>query len=244
MWVFKMVSCVSEANFGRGDIEMKKTTALLAGLVAAAGIAQANTVEATFNDVNPGGTMVVSEDGGVTTSDAAGGVFNWTRTGGDFAGPGLSGDFMTVCIETAENVAFGNNYTYQVVNLEEAPSTQNPGMGAAKADLLRELFGRYFSDSMTVDEAVMFQAATWEIVNDDGLDIDGDGFQVGVGAGVTIAMQGQVQVMLDSLDGTGPTVQLMAIVGDGIQDQVFVVPAPGSLALLGLGAFGLRRRRG
>ncbi len=150
-----------------------------------------------------------------------------------------------MCIETTENVSNGDPYTYQVVNLGQAPTAQAPGMGSAKANLLRELFGRFYYAGMTGEDAVKMQAATWEIVNDAGLDLSSGDFRVAVGQDLSASMQSSAQSMLDALDGTGPTLSLRAMVGGGIQDQLIIVPTPGSVALLGLGGLAaIRRRRG
>jgi hypothetical protein len=224
---------------------MKPTIALalVAGLSTVSMAGFANSIEATFNGVSPGGTLFISHDAGESDNEVGGGLFNWSRTGGSWAGPGGVGNFISMCIETTEHIGNGNSYTYQVVNLGDAPTSQSPGMGNAKAALVRELFGRFYHAGMTSDEAVAMQAATWEIVNDDGLDLaDGD-FRVGVGGNVTAGIQTSIQNMLDALDGTGPKLAMRAMVGDGIQDQVFIVPTPGGMALLGMGGLVMARRR-
>ncbi len=217
---------------------------MVLGMVAVAGAAQAGVICATFNGVGPGSNGQYSFNGGADWNNTgAAGHFNWTRTGGDYAG--AQGNFMSFCTELTEQIANGSNYCYTVTALESAPSSGG-GMGSAKADLIRELFGRYYTPAfgavLPATQATALQLAIWEIVYED------DSFSLGLGSGlvrltndngaaVTLA-----NTYLASLDGTGPlNTTIVVMSGAGIQDQI--IPAPGSFALLGLGGLVATRRR-
>lgn len=217
---------------------------LALGMVAAAGAARADVICATFNGVGPGSNGHYSFNGGADWSNTgAAGHFNWTRTGGDYAG--AQGNFMSFCTELTEHISNGGNYCYTVAALEFAPSSGG-GMGSAKADLIRELFGRYYTPAfgapLTGTQATAMQLAIWEIVYED------DSFALGLGTGLVrltndnIAAMTVADAYLASLDGTGPLNNTIVVMsGAGIQDQI--IPAPGSLALLGLGGLVATRRR-
>lgn len=211
---------------------------LAAGIVALkiAALASADVITADFHDAAPGRTVEVSQDGGDSYRDVRAGLMNWTKTGGDYSG--VSGDFTTFCIELNEHVSNGNGYTYNVVAPDFAPTILG-GMGAAKADLMAELYGRFYGalDFGSNTQMAGFQVAIWEIVYDDGLDLDGGSFRVrDTGAFYDFAV-----ARLAALDGTGPRAQLDAFAAEGVQDQV-VVPEPASLILIGMGLLALRKR--
>ncbi|MBL1216822.1 MAG: hypothetical protein D8M59_04935 [Planctomycetes bacterium] len=211
-----------------------------AGLIMVGQSANADIIEARFNSVEPGKGAEYSVDGGANYSDSKAGYYNWTRLGGDYAGPGADGEFITFCIEVTQNIGYGNEYEFIVADPSDAP-IPGSGMGDAKALLMAELFGRHYSDSFNNDDAYSFQAAVWEIVMDDGLALDDGDFRIRNGG----AALDTAQDWLDSLDGTGQTMQLAAMTSASVQDQLFIVPSPasGMLAAAGLLLVGTRRRR-
>ncbi len=220
---------------------MKSTVSIgaIAGAVALAltSAAGASVVTATFNTVGPSEVVTVTLNAGANTTQVHAGLMNWTRTGGDYTG--VSTSFWTFCTEITENVGGGGSYTYDVMSPEFAPNTAP--MGAARAALLNELFGRYIGvvNFSSATDMAAFQMAVWEIAYDNGVDLSGGDFQVTAGNNASRTL---AQAYLDALDGTGPQVSVEAFVNAGRQDQI--VPTPGALALLGLaGLAGSRRRR-
>ncbi len=204
--------------------------------------AHADIVEAQFDSVTPSQAVSYSLNGGASYSNTTGGMFNWTRLGGDYAGMGAQGNFITFCIELSQHISYGGQYTYDVIDLDEAPRP-GVGMGTENADLLSELFGRHYDAGFNNTDAAAFQVAVWEIVTDGDLSLaDGDFRVQDTGSFVD-----QAQTWLTSLDGTGPQMDLKAMSNPNAQDQVFVVPAPGALVLmaggLGLMGIGARARR-
>jgi hypothetical protein len=220
---------------------------MLCGVIAAAGLASAacagfDTICATFNGVNPGSDGQYSLDGGANWGNTGpAGLFNWTRTSGSYAG--AQGNFWSFCTELGEHVGGGSNYCYDVRDLQDAPSS-GP-MGSAKANLLRELFGRHytpaFGSSLSGTVAAAMQLSIWEIVfeNSGTLDLStGNALLTNNDASAVVLAQSY----LASLDGTGPlNNDLVVMSASGVQDHI--IPTPGSLVLAGLGLFAAKRRR-
>lgn len=232
-----------------GRIEAR--LAVLAGVLAFSASLNASMLVTHLDGFNPDpysvfGRSVIdpSNQQRVTSDQMDGGRFQLQRTGGDFS-DGLAGGstFFAFCIEPRQFVSLGGDYTYDVVPLENGTTNIN-GMGTAKADQLRELFGRYlpdFSAPLTRLQGGALQIAVWEIVREDSgvLDVyNGDiYFYPGTSedpAGVVALAQTYIQ----SLDGSGPKVgNLIALNNVGAQDLVAqAVPEPESMLLLGGGA--------
>ena len=221
-------------------------------LAVGVSVASAGTVTATLNSVAPGMTIDCSLDGGANYEPLLAGQINWTRTGGTQVG-NPAGNFATFCIELTQDVGY-SSYTFDVVNLQDAPNPGGSGvglgMGLAKATDIRELWGRHYAEVVDNDTATAFQLAVWEIVYDDGLALNADSFQARYPVGPTPTYLTTAQNWLDSLDGQGPMPTIMALSGEGIQDQIFFAHTPvpaaawSGLALLaGLGVRQYRRGR-
>ncbi|MBX3388336.1 MAG: PEP-CTERM sorting domain-containing protein [Phycisphaeraceae bacterium] len=219
------------------------TIAAVAGLAGVCSLAfAAFTVEATYIDTNPGVWGMVSvNSGGSFAGPVKAGQFNWQRTGGSYTG--LTGTFATFCLEVHQDIFPGNNYTYEVNTVANAPLPINvlfgTPMGAVKADKIAELYGRFFGGLVSNDDYAAFQLSVWDFVYDGGDGVSNGVFQA-QGFGAAMA---QANAWIAAVDGTGPRMSgLLALSSDDWQDQIFT-PAPGSLALLGLGGLVASRRR-
>lgn len=211
--------------------------ASLAVLMSAtlAGAAGAATFQARLDTISPEVHMSVSRDSGATFTTLFSGVNNFTVLGGDPTE--LAPNFRAFCIDLGQNISFGTTYTFSTGPVEGAPVPGGP-MGVAKANLLRELWGRHFTSISTNVEGSAFQIAVWEIVFDSGLDFSSGVVQVNGNSNVLLTAQGY----LASLDGnTNAFAPVYALVSDSTQDML--VPAPGALALVGLGGLIAARRR-
>ncbi|MCC6426570.1 MAG: PEP-CTERM sorting domain-containing protein [Phycisphaerales bacterium] len=223
------------------------TTIRMCAAIAAAGLtcalASAATVTATFNSVTPGSDGQFSLDGGANWGNTGpAGLFNWTRTGGDHTG--LQGDFLAFCTELTEHIGYNNSYNYTVDTIENAPTALG-GMGAAKADQLRELFGRYytpaFASTLGSTQAAAMQMCVWEIAHEQtpGLDITAGSAMFVNNDGAAMAL---ANAYLASIDGTGPRdYTIYSLLADGVQDMI--VPGPGTIVLAGAGLLAIARRR-
>ena len=105
------------------------------------------------------------------------GVSNWTRSAtnpGTFAGSPTPGEkFGVFCLEPDQEFPSGNTVAYNVIALDSDPT--NGPTGAAKANAIRELWGR-FRGAIGTDgtKAAAFQMAVWEIVTDSGRDLSAE----------------------------------------------------------------------
>jgi hypothetical protein len=118
------------------------------------------------------GRSVIDPSNGqrVTSAQMDGGRFVSTRTGGTWGGLFPTGDvFFSFCTEPRQFVSVGGIYTDEIVPLELG-ATNIGGMGSAKAERLRELFGRWLPDlamPLTRLQSGALQIAVWEIVRED-----------------------------------------------------------------------------
>jgi hypothetical protein len=192
--------------------------------------ASAGTVVAKFNSVSPSKTFDYSLDGGSTWKSTLAGMMNWTRLGGTEA-DNPAGDFFTFCVEMTQHVNYNGQYTYNVVDLEDAPSPGGlgvgNGMGLTKANSLRELWGEYIDNVVDANTASAFQIAVWEIVYDDALALNAGSFLARFPTQSHVSL---AQTWLNTLDGRGPMPVLMGISHASAQDQVYfespAVPLP------------------
>lgn len=156
-------------------------------------------------------------------------------------GLGVKDPLLGFCIDLAQPPA-PTYATFDVVELTEAPNPMFIGsyMTNAKADLLSELWGRHFSDSMTNQQAAQFQLAVWELV----FETSGT-YDISTGSVLSTSLNAGTNALLNSLDGTGPKVHLFALTNPQYQDMLTTIPAPGALLLgaLGVGVVGWFRSR-
>jgi len=220
----------------------------LAGL-AATGTMQGSTITAHFDQVFTPELIDRTVNNGANWYTTDTGLFQFTRTGGTFPGFQVS-TFFAFCIEPREFVSPGSTYTYNWSALEQG-TTNIGGMGTAKANLLRELFGRYFPDFNAALDNVhgsALQIATWEIVRETSGTLDVYNGTTRYRNPQDAAALALAQTYVQSLNGQGPklnNVLALTLVGAQdliIQDKVLAdipTPEPGGMALMGLGLIGL-----
>ncbi|MCZ2150654.1 MAG: PEP-CTERM sorting domain-containing protein [Bryobacterales bacterium] len=238
-------------------------------LLLSASSAFAATVTVHFNSpYTTSKTVDRTVDGGTSWYLQDPGQFNFSLVSGP---NGIPSQFYTFCIEPREFLTPGQTYTYNLAMIE-AGATNIGGMGATKANLLRELLNDFYPDfSVQMDElhAAALQVAIWEIVREN---------QQGVGtynlstgdvryrtwsdsaaciSGQYTCVQDLAQHWLNSLTGTGgPYMQNVdaLILAGGVQDVLVqfngpnpLVPEPGTFVLMGsaliLAGVGSRRLR-
>lgn len=181
----------------------------------------------------------------------------WTSEGGD--------SLTTWCIEIFQGLTLGETVTFDIVDPTEAPGAgpPNPGpMTAGEAAVLSDVFARWIDpstggiggDAETADaRAAAFQLVVWEITHENfsATDRDGVAGQIDLGmGGLQAALTGDddvafwVNEIVGSIGEEGwLESELLGLINDEAQDQIILVPAPGALALLGLGSFAAVRRR-
>ena len=217
-------------------------------LTAAAG---ADTVEMRF--VEPGLTREVQISGVANITVLAGELVHEFRNGTGSAAA-LQGVIRTFCTEVTQEVT-PDWHLYDLVHPSSAP---NPGapMGPDKALQLSRLYevagGQQHGDA---DFAAAFQMLVWEIVYDYDASMPATGNLDRTAGAIQFlsgdAHFGSVSAIFDALradilatGGPGITA-LQAVVNDGHQDQLVLIPLPsaGAMGLAGLGLLAARRRR-
>jgi len=171
-----------------------------------------------------------------------------------------NGPIGAVCIELYEAPS-NDLLSYNVIMPENGPvpsGYSGGSMGYTKANYLRELWGRYYDSSWASHSyteadkifAAAFSAAVKEIVHEAlpgsvfGWDVTVDGTDGDEGFRIDYDYASIANMMLYSLDGTGPMADLRVFSYDGAQDYLVEVPEPATMVLLGLGgAWGLLRRK-
>jgi len=199
--------------------------------------------------------------GGYHHGSTHSGVTMLEKTGGyDEGDLWANGPIGAVCIELYESPT-NELLRYDVIMPEDGPvpsGYSDGAMGYTKANYLRELWGRYYdsswgSHSYTEADriyAAAFSAAVKEIVHEAlpgsvfGWDVTLDGTDGDEGFRIEYDYASLANMMLYSLDGTGPLADLRVFSYDGAQDYLVEVPEPATMILLGFGSvLGLLRRK-
>lgn len=211
--------------------------------------ARADTVTITLQNPIPALTFNYKLNGAAGSVRA--GALHWHNPG---AQGGLPTHFISFCDELTQYVGIGGTYTYHLAEVEDTPfggpgtPTPGHGMGGAKADLIRELFGTYWGSIHDASTEAAFQISIWEIVNDTGLNIYKGNFKAKYD-GAPPSFVGLADTWLKSLgqDLPGHSYAPVVALSSGTnQDQLTIAPAPPAFVLFGIGALGLLayRRRG
>lgn len=195
--------------------------------------------------------------GGQEALDVYAGVYMLDKTSGTGEGKlWPDGPISGFCSELSE-MAPEFTSKYNVFPLEGGPI--GGAMGTAKADYIRELWGRFYDPSWVGSgpfslqqnrQAGAFAAAIWEIIYEDlpvsplKWDVKVDGTPCTGGFRSDYADAATANSWLHALDGTGPKADLRVFAYSGSQDYIAEVPEPVTIALLGLGgALSLLRRK-
>ena len=171
--------------------------------------------------------------------------------------------YITYCVQIYAGIPEGET-TFDIVDIEEAPESPWPGaMGPIRSTLLESMFAAWVdpmtggvydqgSSSASNDLATAFQLLTWEVTHEsfeassaeemvDQIDFDRGAIKwASDGAGVQLYMTEMIDLLQTDVFESAP---IVGLVSDTAQDQALYVPAPGVLAILGMGLFGTARRR-
>lgn len=227
---------------------------LLFGLISPL---QGATIIAKFLGEMLSTPILRSIDTGSSWSKQTVGIMHFQRTGGT-ASPTPT-DFYGFCIEPAEGVTTNQTYTYTYDILSSGATNIN-GMGATKADYLRQLYEKFapaFNASMLDDvTARALQIASWEIVRETSgtfnvsngsirFSSSNIGGQTLTAAESTLAAAAmtRAQTYLSSLVDPATYTEkpyYFALTRTGNQDiGVYWTPEPLTIGLVGLGLLGM-----
>ena len=240
-----------------------------AGTAAIGAVAHGDMITVTYDGTGAGLRTDVSftgqswdETGDETFYNVSAFERLWTSEGGD--------SLTTWCIEIFQGLTPDSTVTFDIVDPTEAPGEgpPNPGpMTEGEAAVLADVFARWIDPSTggigdggvagdsTDARAAAFQLVVWEITHENFTATDRDGVadQIsldmgGLQYGGTDADGDEVAFWIDEIvssigEGGWLEADLLGLIDEEAQDQIILVPAPGALALLGLGSFAAVRRR-
>ncbi len=224
-----------------------KTSIAMFAVCVASGVALADTVHATYTGIEGGsGAMQLRVEGGTYYA----GHMSHTITSGDRAGE----QFNTFCIDFSENAYSGRNLSYEIVDIAEAPKPGTPYgqtiAGQINAVVANAVELGWIGEDLQADENQAdylgkmgaIQAAIWEAF----------GSNIEVGSHRTSnSLEHYYSILMDdnTFDSSLRLNGLKAMVSEGQQDMLYVVPLPPA-ALAGLGMLGgiagvrtIRRRK-
>lgn len=227
-------------------------------MVLAAGPALGNTVDIVHDGYGASDVATVWGADQYGT-DMVAGVYRLNKTGDTGTGSTWrNGPIAGFCVEL--NEAAPQQTSRYCVELPDDMTVSYTGgtLGSAKANYLRELWGRYYDPAWAQSgtsaganrSAAAFAAAIWEIVYENvpssgsRWDVTADGT---AGTGCFLALNVDAATAnrwLQSLTGCGPKADLRVFANCGAQNYLVAVPEPATIVLLGLGGLcSLRRRR-
>ena len=193
--------------------------------LAVASVANAQSLKFLGTQLSPVDNGTIMVNGTTTTVPMGAFVFS---TG--------SGNITTYCADALAALNSNSNpYTAGAVNM-----SNGSGLATASKILLSG-----FGSATTADQQAGLQLAIWDALYDNGSSFNASAGNMKVVSGVNAASLGfaasYYTAGVNSSATTG--VELFKATGAGGQDQLHVVPEPATLAILGMGALGLIRRR-
>lgn len=198
--------------------------------------------------LNPGAEVEINYGNGKAPSlDYYPGEVNWTMKGTNASGmPPVGSSFQTFCIELTQDVSPGNTYTYNLVDLADAPSPGSSqtggsgGMGQEKANAIAALWAADYGSIANAPSihqadinAAALQLAIWKIEYDWGSSneaFNSGNFRASAirGEPNSAAAITQAESWLNSLgwnDNNLPNeTSLIALSSNTAQDQVMPLP--------------------
>ena len=209
------------------EIQMKRTStiAIAMSILGVASVANAQSLKFTGTQLSSPDTGTINVNG--TSETVAMGALKFANG---------SSNIVTYCADALSPLNSSNNpYTVGAVNMTN-------GTGLALAG---KILATNFNSATTADQQAGLQLAIWDALFDNGSSFNASSGNMKVTGGVNAATLGFAASYYTAGVNSTPTaaVELFKATCAGGQDQLHVVPEPASFAVLGLGIFGLIRRR-
>ena len=204
---------------------MRLMLVLLAGVVCAAGVCRADPIQATFEGVDYGGTVVTASldpvpGGSPYQVTGIAGEYHWQEAAGSSPVLGINGSFDTFCVELTQDINL-NQPPYTYTTLDALSSAPQPGdgfgpMGQTKAELIQELWFADIGKVLDNTSATTFQFAVWDIIYGTSLGVDS----------TNQPLLDTAKGWVSDLDpnGLGPQDNVMALISGTAQDQITAAP--------------------
>ncbi len=234
-----------------------KTRSLIVAAAAfgLASAASADVVTVKFTGTGKGQNIRINFNG--NSSDVFAGQLKHQISNATGFNSYLNGIWTTYCTDLSEYVSSSNN-SFNLATVDQLMASRPNA--AAKANALRSLFvaggSTILSSSATNDQGTAFQLAVWEVITDfdptkanNGLNLTSGNFsakQTNNNALPSTLANAVNAYFTSAALNTADDGSLVGIMRSGNQDQIIKVPAPGALALAGLGgglAFSRKRRK-
>ncbi|MBX3365613.1 MAG: hypothetical protein KF866_12720 [Phycisphaeraceae bacterium] len=232
-----------------------KTMYAVMCVMAAGSVAMADGVELRYLGKGAGSNVKINFDN--STQNVFAGQLLHEFSNGTGIMADINGSFYTYCTDLTQYVTSTKKW-YDVTPLNQMPNA--PGvtpMSFEQAQAIRNLFagvaGAQFAQNASNDFATAFQLMVWEIVWDFGPGESIVDLSLTTGAFTATKTNGSalssgvinnfnaLKVHVGQLSGASG---LVGLASGTAQDQLFVVPGPGTGVLAGIGALmALKRRR-
>ncbi|MEY3026841.1 MAG: hypothetical protein ACO31E_05950 [Phycisphaerales bacterium] len=238
---------------------MKTSGLAIALALGLAGSASADSLTLTFLGFGNPTTTAVRYDSSLSWSARSSASYS-TLTVGTHRWGVYGQERTSFCTQLFEGVTEGQTYTFDVVDPSMVPEAEDPTtapgpMGEVKAQLLNDLYRRYYAGLSGAVDTGAFQIAIYEITHENltaetaadavaQLNLAQGAFQASKTGGVYATAAQMLASLGQGGFGTmGPN--LLGLMHASAQDQLLVVPigAPAILAGLGLVGVGIMRRR-
>jgi hypothetical protein len=230
---------------------MIRSLALIACGIAAP-IASADTIDAAFLGTQAGQNVRTILAG--NTRDVFSGQILYSLANGTGAAAALSGNYVTFCSELTELVNAAT-LGYEVFEIPASSFPNASPLNADRTQAVANLYAAYGDTAISTGDAAFasaFQITVWEIIYDFDPGMGMSSIDVGAGSltvtntdtsALAPSIAAYVSAFASAAVTPGSQNGLFSIRNSGAQDQIVLVPAPGSIALLGISGLVAGRRR-
>jgi hypothetical protein len=212
---------------------LRRAVVILSCLIALPATARAESFSADFKGLGNAQTVYVTR--GTTTSHVWAGELIWNGLAG--APDAFADDFYTYCLDLTKTLIDPQAFEVKDANSFAPDGNQVAWLVSTYAPFIHTLSGAT-ANAM----AAGLQMAIWNVLYDSDFDASAGSLRSSTTSAVYYA--NQYLGTLNTALATGPlTAQAIWLDTNSGQDQVTVVPEPGSILLLGIGTLAVLARR-